>query len=164
MGMPVSEITTIIFRSEKTIRSYIHAYENVGISGLIPNTSRRRFHCQIQLDVATRHWLHWANVLMWILTTWRLQTDGAYEYELHEDEEYTADTFFNFLNKVLEAYPSGNITMVLDNAWIHHAKLLEPFLDENKRLKFVFLPPYILNSPLCFFDSSNIIRVEPFRL
>ncbi len=47
-----------------------------------------------------------------------------------------------FLGKVLEAYPSGTITMVLDNARIHHAKLLEPFLNENKRLTFVFLPPY----------------------
>jgi transposase len=60
----------------------------------------------------------------------------------HEDEEYTAETFLKFLNKVLEAYPLGNITMVLDNARIHHAKLLEPFLKEHKRLTFVFLPPY----------------------
>ncbi len=60
----------------------------------------------------------------------------------HEDEEYTAETFLKFLNKILEAYPSGNITMVLDNARIHHAKLLEPFLNENNRLTFIFLPPY----------------------
>jgi transposase len=60
----------------------------------------------------------------------------------HEDEEYTAGTFLDFLKKVLEAYPSGTITMVLDNARIHHAKLLEPFLNENTRLQFVFLPPY----------------------
>ena len=40
------------------------------------------------------------------------------------------------------AYPSGTITMILDNARIHHAKLLEPFLEENKRLTLVFLPPY----------------------
>ncbi|TBL78464.1 hypothetical protein EYB31_13220 [Paenibacillus thalictri] len=36
----------------------------------------------------------------------------------------------------------ASITMVLDNARIHHAKLLEPFMNENKRLTFVFLPPY----------------------
>lgn len=60
----------------------------------------------------------------------------------HEDEAYTAETFLTFLNKVLEAYPAGKITMVLDNARIHHAKLLEPYLNENKRLTFVFLPPY----------------------
>jgi transposase len=60
----------------------------------------------------------------------------------HEDEEYTAETFLKFLNKVLEIYPTGTITMVLDNARIHHANLLEPFLNENNRLTFVFLPPY----------------------
>lgn len=60
----------------------------------------------------------------------------------HEDEAYTAETFLTFLNKVMDAYPSGTITMVLDNARIHHAKLLEPFLNANKRLTLVFLPPY----------------------
>ncbi len=33
--------------------------------------------------------------------------------------------------------------MILDNARIHHAKLLEPFLKKMEgRLKFIFLPPY----------------------
>ena len=33
--------------------------------------------------------------------------------------------------------------MILDNVRIHHAKLLKPFLDENKdRLKLMFLPAY----------------------
>jgi transposase len=33
--------------------------------------------------------------------------------------------------------------MILDNARIHHAKLLKPFLYEMKgRIKLVFLPPY----------------------
>lgn len=35
------------------------------------------------------------------------------------------------------------IVIVLDNARIHHAKLLAPFLNEMKdRLELVFLPPY----------------------
>jgi transposase len=60
-----------------------------------------------------------------------------------EDEQYTAETFLAFLRKVVVAYPIGKIVLVLDNARIHHAKLLEPFLDEmNGRLKLVFLPPY----------------------
>lgn len=60
-----------------------------------------------------------------------------------EDEQYTAETFFMFLQKVLAAYPSGRIVIVLDNARIHHAKLLQPFLDEQQdRLQLVFLPPY----------------------
>ena len=36
--------------------------------------------------------------------------------------------------------------MILDNARIHHAKLIQPFLDENKdRLNLFFLPPYSPN-------------------
>lgn len=60
-----------------------------------------------------------------------------------EDEQYTAETFLAFLKKVIAHYPTGKIVMVLDNARIHHAKLLKPFLNEQKgRLEFVFLPPY----------------------
>lgn len=60
-----------------------------------------------------------------------------------EDEQYTAETFLNFLQKVVSHYPSGKIVIVLDNARIHHAKLLQPFLEEmNGRLELVFLPPY----------------------
>ena len=36
--------------------------------------------------------------------------------------------------------------MILDNARNHHAKLIQPFLEENKgRLELVFLPPYSPN-------------------
>lgn len=36
--------------------------------------------------------------------------------------------------------------MVLDNARIHHAKLIQPFLEENKhRLTLMFLPTYSPN-------------------
>ncbi len=60
-----------------------------------------------------------------------------------EDEHYTAETFLAFLQKILAAYPTGKLVLVLDNARIHHAKLLQPFLKEqNNRLKLVFLPPY----------------------
>lgn len=60
-----------------------------------------------------------------------------------EDDQYTAETFLDFLQKVVAHYPTGKIVMVLDNARIHHAKLLQPFLDEmNGRLELVFLPPY----------------------
>lgn len=33
--------------------------------------------------------------------------------------------------------------MILDNSRIHHAKLIQPFLEENKdRLELIYLPPY----------------------
>ena len=42
--------------------------------------------------------------------------------------------------------------MILDNVRIYHAKLLKPFLDENKdRLELMFLPAY--NSELNLIDG-----------
>ena len=41
--------------------------------------------------------------------------------------------------------------MILDNARIHHAQLLQGFLEENReRLELVFLPPY----------SPNLNKIE----
>lgn len=63
-----------------------------------------------------------------------------------EREKYDAVTFLEFLEKIIERYPTGKIVMVLDNARIHHAKLIQSFLEENKsRLELLFLPPYSPN-------------------
>ena len=60
-----------------------------------------------------------------------------------EQEKYDAEVFLKFLQSILVLYPKGKIVMILDNARIHHAKLLEPFLQENTdRLQLEFLPPY----------------------
>ncbi len=73
---------------------------------------------------------------------------GVLNYETghvycQEEEKYDAQIFLNFLKNILEIYPTGKIVMILDNARIHHAKLLKPFLEEQKnRLELVFLPPY----------------------
>lgn len=64
--------------------------------------------------------------------------------------------------------------MILDNARIHHAKLIQPYLEEQKeRLKLVYLPPYSPNLNMIeelwgwmkstvinnvFFDSVQKIR------
>lgn len=63
-----------------------------------------------------------------------------------EKERYDAITFLEFLVFVLDHYPVGKIIIILDNSRIHHARLNQPFLGENKRrLEFVFLPPYSPN-------------------
>jgi len=49
-----------------------------------------------------------------------------------EEEKYDAEVFLAVLKSVLKVYTVGQIVMVLDNARIHHAKLLEPFLQEQK--------------------------------
>lgn len=73
---------------------------------------------------------------------------GALNYETGEvfcieKKSYNAQDFLYFLEKTLEKYPTGKIVMILDNARIHHAKLLKNFLKESSaRLKLVFLPPY----------------------
>lgn len=72
---------------------------------------------------------------------------GVLNYETghvycNEEKNYNAEIFLKFLENVLKLYPVGKIVMILDNARIHHAKLLKPFLQENNRLQLVFLPPY----------------------
>lgn len=72
---------------------------------------------------------------------------GCLDYESGEiycieREQYNAKEFEEFLRDVLRKYPEGKIVMILDNARIHHAKLLKDLLDSNPRLQLVFLPPY----------------------
>lgn len=73
---------------------------------------------------------------------------GTLDYETGkifcvEEERYDAEAFLRFLKNVLTEYPIGRIVMVLDNARIHHAKLLQPFLEDNQeRIELVFFPPY----------------------
>lgn len=83
---------------------------------------------------------------------------GTLDYETGEifcveEEQYDAIVFLEFLKKVLEKYPGQRIVMILDNAKIHHAKLLSSFLKEHKyELELVFLPPY----------SPNLNLIEEF--
>lgn len=73
---------------------------------------------------------------------------GTLDYEsgevfCMEEEQYDAQVFLSFLEKVLDRYTDQRIVMVLDNARIHHAKLIQPFLKKNeKRLQLMYLPPY----------------------
>ncbi|NRT88940.1 transposase [Clostridium beijerinckii] len=73
---------------------------------------------------------------------------GILDYETgkvycEEHEKYDAQIFNYFLENVLKLYPTGKIVIVLDNAKIHHAKLIQAFLNKVKdRLELMFLPPY----------------------
>lgn len=72
---------------------------------------------------------------------------GTLNYEtgeiyVEEGDTYDAGVFLNFLQKIVSKY-SGKIVMILDNARIHHAKLLQDFLENHKnRLTLMYLPPY----------------------
>jgi putative transposase len=75
---------------------------------------------------------------------------GTLNYEtgeiyVEESDKYDAGVFLGFLKNIVAKH-SGKIIMILDNARIHHAKLLNEFLNEHKeRLTLVFLPPYSPN-------------------
>lgn len=86
----------------------------------------------------------------------RVKLVGCLDYEtghvyVEEHKQYDAKVFLQFLKNVLTLYPDKRIVMILDNAKIHHAKLLHNFVAENKdRLSLVFLPPY----------SPNLNKIE----
>lgn len=73
---------------------------------------------------------------------------GTLDYETGDvfcvqEKQYTAVEFLSFLKKVIARYPNERIVMVLDNARIHHAKFIRPFLVEHQdHFEFLFLPPY----------------------
>ena len=81
---------------------------------------------------------------------------GCLDYEtgyvyVEEHEKYDAAVFLSFLKNVLQIYSQKHIVIILDNAKIHHAKLLTDFLYSNKsRLSLLFLPPY----------SPNLNKIE----
>lgn len=67
-----------------------------------------------------------------------------------EEEQYTAEEFLAFLHKMTATYPTGKIVMILGNALIHHAKLLEPFLNKMEgRFELIYLPRYSPPTKCC---------------
>jgi transposase len=75
---------------------------------------------------------------------------GIINYEtgkvhIEESSQFNAQVFLDFLIHVMTLYPIGKIVMVLDNSKVHHAILLNDFLNANPRLTLMFLPPYSPN-------------------
>lgn len=79
---------------------------------------------------------------------WGAKLIGTLDYETGEvfciqDIKYDAEVFLSFLKKVLLKYPNQRIVMILDNAKIHHANLIQSFLEEHKdHITLFYLPPY----------------------
>lgn len=67
---------------------------------------------------------------------------------------FNAETFLEFLKMVLKTRNRAQKqVLILDNARYHHATMIQPWLNKNKKwVKLLFLPPY---SP----DLNNIERV-----
>lgn len=68
------------------------------------------------------------------------------EVYCEEHDSYNSKVFLGFLKNMLSKNKNGKTVIILDNARIHHAKLLRPFLEENKdHLQLMYLPPYSPN-------------------
>jgi transposase len=68
------------------------------------------------------------------------------EFLCMETDQCHAQAFLQFLQYTLDQYPDQHVVMVLDNAKIHRANVLQPFLQEHEEpFTFVFLPPYSPN-------------------
>ena len=64
------------------------------------------------------------------------------EAVLHWVTAANATTFLDFLRIIQNRYPGKLIVLVLDNAWIHHAKMVKDFLREKGQcFHFIYLPP-----------------------
>lgn len=71
------------------------------------------------------------------------EAEGVY---VEQHKKYDAEIFLGFLKTVLQKYPSSKTLIILDNAKMHNTKLLQDFLEKNKKqLELVFLPPYSPN-------------------
>ncbi len=79
---------------------------------------------------------------------WGAKLIGSLDYESGEvfciqRESYTAKEFLVFLKLIALKYKNKRVVMIVDNAKIHRAHLIQPFLEEHKdTLTLFYLPPY----------------------
>lgn len=67
--------------------------------------------------------------------------DGRFVYCMKSI--FNAETFLEHLNQIIQYRTKKKILLIVDNARYHHAKILQPWLEKNKRIiEFLFLPPY----------------------
>jgi transposase len=80
----------------------------------------------------------------------RVNINGAYDIEYHkaiirEDESINSQSTIALLEQMLNEQPLGTLYIILDNAKYYRSQLVKSFLNQNKRIQFVFLPPYSPN-------------------
>ncbi len=80
----------------------------------------------------------------------RINFNGAYDLEnqeviIREDERINAQSTILLLEQMLKHQPEGLLYIVLDNARYYRANLVKEFLEQNIRIKLLFLPPYSPN-------------------
>ena len=80
----------------------------------------------------------------------RLNINGAYNVKdktvvAREDETINAQSTIKLLMQLSAMQPNGKLYIILDNARYYRSRIVNDYLKNNKRIKFVFLPPYSPN-------------------
>ena len=80
----------------------------------------------------------------------RINLNGAYNLEDHsviiqETEMINAQSTVSLLNEMLRKQPLGMIYVILDNARYYRSEMVRLFVEKNKRICLLFLPPYSPN-------------------
>jgi transposase len=80
----------------------------------------------------------------------RININGAYDIEnqkvvAREDKSVNAQSTIALLEQMLKEQPFGLLYVILDNARYYRSRLVQGFLEENPRIRFMFLPPYSPN-------------------
>ena len=58
------------------------------------------------------------------------------------EESFTADVFLKFIKRLTNG-SDAKIFLILDNLRVHHAKILKPWLEENRsKIELFYLPSY----------------------
>jgi transposase len=132
------------------VGNYIKNYKLNGLAGLEikhSNGAKRKFNIDQEskiFEVVTNNTPDGVgfegrkNWTIELIRQWAIR-----EFNITMSHRGMAEVFLEFLKATLKQYPEGKIVMILDNAKIHHAKLVQAFLNKMKdRIELMFLPPY----------------------
>ena len=125
-ALEAGQIDRILFQDESMIRDY--------------QAIQRTWFPKGQQKRVPTYGKHWGAKLLGFL-----DYASGEVVVMQSPEKYDAEVFLKFLQQVVDRYPNERIVMILDNAKIHHAKLIQPFLEAHPQLHLVFLPPYSPN-------------------
>jgi len=80
----------------------------------------------------------------------RININGVYNIEEHkvivrEDETINSQSTLSLIQQIMVLQASGMIYLIADNAKYYRAKIVREFLEQNPRVKILFLPPYSPN-------------------
>jgi transposase len=71
-----------------------------------------------------------------------------------ETENSKAPTFIRFL-KELKKHIKGKIYLIVDNASIHHAKIVKQYIGSQRKIRLFYLPPYAPDiNPVELFNNT----------